>query len=56
MWHRAQEGQGTTEYLGIVVIVALIIGAIVASDLDSMLADGLRRTVGSLLQGGTDPS
>ncbi|MFC8827609.1 hypothetical protein ACFT9I_19970 [Streptomyces sp. NPDC057137] len=46
------KGQGAVEYVGVIVLVALIIAAIVGSDVDDAIADGLTSTVGEILGGG----
>lgn len=48
---RGDKGQGAVEYVGVIVLVALIIAAIVGSDVDSAIADGLTNTVGEILGG-----
>ncbi|MEU0522161.1 hypothetical protein [Streptomyces niveus] len=48
---RGDQGQGAVEYVGVIVLVALIIAAIVGSDVDSTIADGLTNTVGEILGG-----
>lgn len=47
-----EDGQTAAEYLGIVVVIALIIGAIYTSDIDSQIADGLTSLVSNILGGG----
>ncbi|MFD6993898.1 hypothetical protein [Streptomyces sp. NPDC059943] len=49
MKRRGDKGQGAVEYVGVIVLVALIIAAIVGSDVDSAIADGLTNTVGEIL-------
>lgn len=51
MKRRGDKGQGAVEYVGVIVLVALIIAAIVGSDVDSAIADGLTNTVGEILGG-----
>jgi pilus assembly protein Flp/PilA len=42
-------GQTAAEYLGIVVVVALIIVAILGSDIDSKIADGISAQIDKFL-------
>ncbi|MFD3919613.1 hypothetical protein [Streptomyces sp. NPDC058595] len=51
MSRRGDKGQGAVEYVGVIVLVALIIAAIVGSDVDAAIADGLTNTVGEILGG-----
>lgn len=46
------DGVAVTEYLGMVVVVALIIGAIVASDVDSVIAGNITDLVRRIFDGG----
>ncbi|MCI3222853.1 hypothetical protein [Streptomyces sp. NP-1717] len=48
---RSDRGQGAVEYVGVIVLVALIIAAIVGSEVDTAIADGLTNTVGEILGG-----
>ncbi|WP_405797243.1 hypothetical protein [Streptomyces sp. NBC_01506] len=49
---RSDKGQGAVEYVGVIVLVALIIAAIVGSEVDTAIADGLTNTVDEILGGG----
>ncbi|MET9557346.1 hypothetical protein [Streptomyces sp. NPDC006645] len=49
---RSDKGQGTVEYVGVLVLVSLIIAAIVGSGVDESIAEGLSNTVGEILGGG----
>lgn len=49
---RDDRGQGAVEYVGVLVLVALIIAAIVSSDVDGAIADGLTSTVAEILGNG----
>ncbi|MCL7376024.1 hypothetical protein [Streptomyces sp. 35G-GA-8] len=49
---RRDKGQGAVEYVGVIVLVALIIAAIVGTDVASTIADGLTEKVGEILGGG----
>ncbi|MFF2188563.1 hypothetical protein [Streptomyces sp. NPDC058155] len=51
MKRRSDKGQGAVEYVGVIVLVALIIAAIVGSEVDTAIADGLTNTVGEILGG-----
>ncbi|WP_329147622.1 hypothetical protein OG275_24575 [Streptomyces niveus] len=52
MRRRSDKGQGTVEYVGVLVLVSLIIAAIVGSGVDESIAEGLSNTVGEILGGG----
>ncbi|MET9555520.1 hypothetical protein [Streptomyces sp. NPDC006645] len=49
---RSDKGQGAVEYVGVIVLVALIIAAIVGSGVDETIAEGLSNTVDEILGGG----
>ncbi|WP_329455902.1 hypothetical protein [Streptomyces sp. NBC_01497] len=42
---RSDRGQGSIEYLGIIILVALIIVAVVATGIDGTIADALKSAV-----------
>lgn len=48
------EGQTAAEYLGIVVVIAIIIGAIYNSSIDSSIAEKLNELVDSIFGGGRE--
>lgn len=52
MRRRSDRGQGTVEYVGVLVLVSLIIAAIVGSGVDESIAEGLSSTVDEILGGG----
>ncbi|MFE5663590.1 hypothetical protein ACFQ7W_06615 [Streptomyces niveus] len=52
MKRRSDRGQSTVEYVGVLVLVALIIAAIVGSGVDESIAEGLSSTVDGILGGG----
>ncbi|MEV8284632.1 hypothetical protein AB0P45_17945 [Streptomyces niveus] len=52
MKRRSDRGQGAVEYVGVLVLVALIIAAIVGSGVDESIAEGLSSTVDEILGGG----
>ncbi|MFG2170268.1 hypothetical protein ACGFMO_02590 [Streptomyces niveus] len=52
MRRRSDKGQGTVEYVGVLVLVSLIIAAIVGSGVDESIAEGLSSTVDGILGGG----
>ncbi|MET9557350.1 hypothetical protein [Streptomyces sp. NPDC006645] len=52
MKRRGDKGQGAVEYVGVIVLVALIIAAIVGSGVDESIAEGLSNTVDEILGGG----
>ncbi|WP_330173862.1 hypothetical protein OG875_09935 [Streptomyces sp. NBC_01498] len=52
MKRRGDRGQGAVEYVGVIVLVALIIAAIVGSGVDESIANGLTEKVGEILGGG----
>ncbi|MEV8348545.1 hypothetical protein ACFVTT_05780 [Streptomyces niveus] len=52
MMRRSDRGQSTVEYVGVLVLVALIIAAIVGSGVDESIAEGLSSTVDEILGGG----
>ncbi|EST28795.1 hypothetical protein [Streptomyces niveus] len=52
MKRRSEKGQGTVEYVGVLVLVSLIIAAIVGSGVDESIAEGLSSTVDGILGGG----
>jgi Flp pilus assembly pilin Flp len=45
---REQRGQTATEYMGVLLIVALIIAALAMSDVPGKVVDGLRNAVCSI--------
>ncbi|MFE7132335.1 hypothetical protein ACFVIM_15905 [Streptomyces sp. NPDC057638] len=45
-------GQGAVEYVGVIVLVALIIAALVGSGVADDIANGLREQVSKILGGG----
>ncbi|MFB6948555.1 hypothetical protein ACFCXP_02855 [Streptomyces niveus] len=49
---RGDRGQGAVEYVGVIVLVALIIAAIVGSGVDETISEGLSNTVDEILGGG----
>ncbi|WP_329146349.1 hypothetical protein OG275_18500 [Streptomyces niveus] len=49
---RGDKGQGAVEYVGVIVLVALIIAAIVGSGVDETISEGLSNTVDEILGGG----
>ncbi|MFE1960052.1 hypothetical protein [Streptomyces sp. NPDC059479] len=49
---RRDKGQGAVEYVGVIVLVALIIAALVGSGVAETIANGLTTTVGEILGGG----
>ncbi|MFJ4919716.1 hypothetical protein [Streptomyces sp. NPDC088725] len=51
MRRRSDEGQGAVEYVGVIVLVAIIIAALVGSGVGGTIADGLTRRVGEILGG-----
>ncbi|MFF0060427.1 hypothetical protein ACFYRC_02565 [Streptomyces sp. NPDC005279] len=52
MKDRRDEGQGAVEYVGVIVLVALIIAAIVGSGVANDIATGLTTKVGEILGNG----
>ncbi|MFF7201678.1 hypothetical protein [Streptomyces sp. NPDC008141] len=52
MKERRDEGQGAVEYVGVIVLVALIIAALVGSGVADDIAQGLRDQVADVLGGG----
>ncbi|MFI1013877.1 hypothetical protein [Streptomyces sp. NPDC020965] len=52
MRDRRDEGQGAVEYVGVIVLVALIIAALVGSGVADDIANGLRDQVSAILGGG----
>ncbi|MFF5564413.1 hypothetical protein ACFY7Z_03425 [Streptomyces sp. NPDC012623] len=52
MKSRRDRGQGAVEYVGVIVLVALIIAAIVGSGVADTIATGLTTKVGEILGGG----
>ncbi|MFF3400544.1 hypothetical protein ACFYW6_18705 [Streptomyces sp. NPDC002659] len=52
MKERRDEGQGAVEYVGVIVLVALIIAAIVGSGVANDIATGLKNKVTEILGGG----
>ncbi|GGK15167.1 hypothetical protein GCM10011583_53950 [Streptomyces camponoticapitis] len=51
MKRRSDKGQGAVEYVGVIVLVALIIAAIVGSGVADEIAGGLSEKVGEILGG-----
>ncbi|WP_330173858.1 hypothetical protein OG875_09915 [Streptomyces sp. NBC_01498] len=51
MKRRSDKGQGAVEYVGVIVLVALIIAAIVGTGVDETIANGLTETVDGILSG-----
>ncbi|MFI1469607.1 hypothetical protein [Streptomyces wuyuanensis] len=51
MQRRGDKGQGAVEYVGVIVLVALIIAALVGSGVAETIADGLTQRVGEILGG-----
>ncbi|GFH35874.1 hypothetical protein [Streptomyces pacificus] len=49
--HRGDRGQGAVEYVGVIVLVALIIAALVGSGVAETIAGGLSDTVNEILGG-----
>ncbi|MCF3962853.1 hypothetical protein [Streptomyces fuscigenes] len=49
---RSDRGQGSIEYLGIIILVALIIVAIVATGIDDTIADALKSAVDKVTSAG----
>ncbi|MFD7899653.1 hypothetical protein [Streptomyces sp. NPDC059743] len=49
---RRDKGQGAVEYLGVIVLVALIIVAIVGTDIDKTIADALTQAVDDIVNAG----
>jgi Flp pilus assembly pilin Flp len=52
MKRRSDRGQGAVEYVGVIVLVALIIVAIVGTDIDTTIADALSTAVDNILNSG----
>ncbi|MEU4128678.1 hypothetical protein ACIOWI_07855 [Streptomyces sp. NPDC087659] len=48
---RGDKGQGAVEYVGVIVLVALIIAALVGSGVADTIATGLTTKVGEILGG-----
>ncbi|MCX4512962.1 MULTISPECIES: hypothetical protein [Streptomyces] len=48
---RSDKGQGAVEYVGVIVLVALIIVAVVGTDIDTTIANALTQRVGEILKG-----
>ncbi|TFE53900.1 hypothetical protein E3E14_08805 [Streptomyces sp. ICN441] len=48
---RGDRGQGAVEYVGVIVLVALIIAALVGSGVAETIANGLTTQVGNILGG-----
>ncbi|MFJ2110461.1 hypothetical protein ACIOEX_00755 [Streptomyces sp. NPDC087850] len=48
---RRDKGQGAVEYVGVIVLVALIIAALVGSGVADTIATGLTTKVGEILGG-----
>ncbi|MFE3639691.1 hypothetical protein [Streptomyces sp. NPDC059169] len=48
---RGDKGQGAVEYVGVIVLVALIIAALVGSGVAETIANGLTTKVGEILGG-----
>jgi Flp pilus assembly pilin Flp len=46
---RDEKGQTAAEYLGIVVVVALVIATVVGSGIDEAISGGLAQKVGEIL-------
>ena len=59
LWVRMQcrlseeRGQTAAEYMGILFVVAIIIGAVVAIDIDDKIAEAAERLVGKVEEGKT---
>ncbi|MEW1797015.1 hypothetical protein [Streptomyces niveus] len=51
MKRRSDKGQGAVEYVGVIVLVALIIAAIVGSGVADDIAKGLKTKVTEILSG-----
>ncbi|MFI5757349.1 hypothetical protein [Streptomyces sp. NPDC051569] len=51
MKSRSDKGQGAVEYVGVIVLVALIIAALVGSGVADTIATGLTTKVGEILGG-----
>ncbi|MEV6781875.1 hypothetical protein [Streptomyces sp. NPDC051098] len=51
MKERRDEGQGAVEYVGVIVLVALIIAALVGSGVATDIATGLKTKVTEILSG-----
>ncbi|MGW1974922.1 hypothetical protein [Streptomyces sp. NPDC001889] len=49
---RREAGQGSVEYVGVIVLVAAIIAALVGSGVAEDIANGLTTRVGEILGGG----
>ncbi|MCA1221939.1 hypothetical protein [Streptomyces sp. 8L] len=49
---RSDRGQGSIEYLGIIILVALIIVAVVATGIDGTIADALKSAVAKVTSAG----
>jgi Flp pilus assembly pilin Flp len=49
---RRDRGQGAVEYLGIIILVALIIVAVVATNIDDTIANALRQAVDKVTNAG----
>lgn len=49
---RRDRGQGAVEYLGIIILVALIIVAVVATNIDTVIADALTSAVNKVTGAG----
>jgi hypothetical protein len=49
---RRDRGQGAVEYVGVIVLVALIIAALVGSGVANDIANGLTKKVSEILGGG----
>jgi phosphoribosyl-dephospho-CoA transferase len=48
---REQRGQTAAEYMGILLVVAVIIGALIASNVDGEIADAAKTMVGKIAGG-----
>ncbi|MFJ2651030.1 hypothetical protein ACIO1C_30460 [Streptomyces sp. NPDC087420] len=51
MKRRGDKGQGAVEYVGVIVLVALIIAALVGSGVAGTIANGLATQVNNILGG-----
>ncbi|MET9482651.1 hypothetical protein [Streptomyces sp. NPDC006638] len=51
MKRRGDKGQGAVEYVGVIVLVALIIAALVGSGVAGTIANGLAKQVNNILGG-----
>ena len=49
---RQERGQTAAEYMGILFVIAVIIGAVVAANIDNAIADAAKRLIESIEGGG----